>query len=90
MNNELRIQEIIQKRGIIKLIHVTRKKNLKSIYEHGILPRKKLDEKKIEYVFNDNKTDTETTSKSNKSSILSLFIILFRKVLAKIYFLEKY
>ena len=55
MNNELRIQEIIQKRGIIKLIHVTRKKNLKSIYEHGILPRKKLDEKKIEYVFNDNK-----------------------------------
>jgi len=55
MNNELRIQEIIQKRGIIKLIHVTRKKNLKSIYEHGILPIKKLDEKKIEYVFNDNK-----------------------------------
>ena len=55
MNHETLIQEIIQRRGIIKLIHVTRKKNLKSIYEHGILPRKKLDEKKIEYVFNDNK-----------------------------------
>lgn len=55
MNHETLIQEIIQKRGIIKLIHVTRKKNLKSIYTHGILPRKELDEKKIEYVFNDSK-----------------------------------
>ena len=55
MNHETLIQEIIQKRGIIKLIHVTRKKNLKSIYKHGILPRKELDEKKIEYVFNDSK-----------------------------------
>ena len=55
MNNETLIKKIIQKRGIIKLIHVTRKKNLKSIYEHGILPRKELDEKKIEYAFNDNR-----------------------------------
>ena len=49
MNHETLIQEIIQKRGIIKLIHVTRKKNLKSIYKHGILSRKELDEKKIDY-----------------------------------------
>ena len=30
MDHETLIQEIIQKRGIIKLIHVTRKKNLKT------------------------------------------------------------
>ena len=45
MNHETLIQEIIQERGIIKLIHVTRKKNLKSIYKHGILPRKELRKK---------------------------------------------
>ena len=54
-NHPAEIQEIINKRDIRELIHFTRVKNLKSILSNGILPRKELDEKKIEYVFNDEK-----------------------------------
>ena len=34
MKYELKFQEIIQQKGILKLIHVTRKDNLKSILKH--------------------------------------------------------
>ncbi len=55
MKYELEFQEIIQKKGILKLVHVTRKDNLKSILNHGILPRKTLDKDKINYFYNDKK-----------------------------------
>ena len=55
MNNELQFQEIIQKKGILKLVHVTRKDNLKSILKYGILPREQLDKNKIKYFYNDKK-----------------------------------
>ena len=54
-NHPTEIQEIINKRNIRELIHFTRVKNLKSILSNGILTRKELDEKKIEYAFNDEK-----------------------------------
>ena len=53
MKYELKFQEIIQQKGILKLIHVTRKDNLKSILKHGILPRQTLDKNKIKYFYND-------------------------------------
>ena len=53
MKYELKFQEIIQQKGILKLIHVTRKDNLKSILKHGILSRQTLDKDKIKYFYND-------------------------------------
>ena len=50
MKYELEFQEIIQQKGILKLVHVTRKDNLRSILDHGILPRKTLDKDKIKYL----------------------------------------
>lgn len=50
---ELSIQEVVKKRNITKLIHVTNKKNLDSILEHGILPLTNLEEEGINYEFND-------------------------------------
>ena len=55
MKYELEFQEIIQQKGILKLVHVTRKDNLRSILDHGILPRKTLDKDKIKYFYNDKK-----------------------------------
>ena len=51
MKYELELQEIIQQKGILKLVHVTRKDNLRSILDHGILPRKTLDKDKIKYFY---------------------------------------
>ena len=42
-NYPTKIQEIIQKRGIRKLIHFTRLKNLESIYKYGILTRDQIE-----------------------------------------------
>jgi len=53
MDNKEEIVEIIKKRGISKLIHVTRKENLKSILNYGILPRDDLVKKNINFKFND-------------------------------------
>ena len=48
MSNEItKIEEIIQKRSIRKLIHFTRIKNLKSIIDNGLLPRSELEKRKI-------------------------------------------
>ena len=47
MKYELKFQEIIQQKGILKLIHVTRKDNLKSILKYGILPRQTLDKERL-------------------------------------------
>ena len=55
MKYELELQEIIQQKGILKLVHVTRKDNLKSILDNGILPRKTLDKYNIKYFYNDKK-----------------------------------
>ena len=53
MKYELEFQEIIQQKGILKLVHVTRKDNLKSILKHGILPREELSNNKIKFIYND-------------------------------------
>ena len=53
MKYELEFQEIIQQKGILKLVHVTRKDNLKSILKYGILPREELDNNKIKFIYND-------------------------------------
>ena len=55
MKYELKFQEIIQQKGILKLVHVTRRNNLKSILKHGILPRQTLDKNNIKYFYNDKK-----------------------------------
>ena len=55
MKYELKFQEIIQQKGILKLVHVTRRDNLKSILRHGIIPRQTLDKNKIKYYYNDKK-----------------------------------
>jgi hypothetical protein len=46
-------QEIIKKRSIKSIIHVTTSENIESINKYGLLSRKELDEKKIPYHFND-------------------------------------
>ena len=50
---EYSIQEVLKNRNITKLIHVTNKKNLESILKHGLLSLTKLDEKGIDYEYND-------------------------------------
>ena len=50
---ELTVEEVLKKRNITKLIHVTNKENLNSILKHGILPLTNLDKEGIEYKFND-------------------------------------
>ncbi len=52
-NYPTKIQEIIQKRGLRKLIHFTRLKNLESIYKYGILSRDQIEKEKIQVEFND-------------------------------------
>ena len=51
---ELSIKEVLKKRNITKLIHVTNKKNLESILENGLLSLTSLEKEGIEYEFNDN------------------------------------
>ena len=41
--------------GILKLVHVIRRDNLKSILKYGIIPRQTLDKNKIKYYYNDKK-----------------------------------
>ena len=53
-NYPTKIQEIIQKRSIIKLVHFTRLKNLESIYKYGILTRDQIEKEEIQVEFNDN------------------------------------
>lgn len=45
----------IKKRGIKFLVHFTRYENLKEIFKHGLIPRAKFKEKKIESLINDTK-----------------------------------
>ena len=54
MENKEEVIEIIKKRKITKLIHVTRKENLKSILNYGILSRDDLIKRNIDFKFNDN------------------------------------
>ena len=76
MSNEItKIQEIIQKRSIRKLIHFTRIKNLKSIIDNGLLPRSELEKRKIKVDYNDNERmdkwlDASSLSISKKNSFL--------------------
>jgi hypothetical protein len=46
-------REIIKKRQITSIIHVTSSDNIESIKKHGLLSKKTLDDKKINYHFND-------------------------------------
>ena len=48
-----KIQEIIEKRNIRKLVHFTKISNLKSIIENGILSREEMDKKNIKFYYND-------------------------------------
>lgn len=50
---ELSIKEVLKKRNITKLIHVTNKKNLDSILKNGIIPLTNLEKDDIHYEFND-------------------------------------
>ena len=51
MSNEItKIEEIIQKRFIRRLVHFTRKTNLKSIIDNGLLPRSELEKKKLKLI----------------------------------------
>lgn len=50
---EFSIKEVIEKRNITKLIHVTNKKNLDSILKYGLLSLLELEKEQIEYEFND-------------------------------------
>lgn len=47
------IEEVLKKRNITKLIHVTNKKNLESILKHGLLSLIELENNGIDYEFND-------------------------------------
>ena len=49
----LNFRRLFKKKGILKLVHVTRKDNLKSILKHGILPREELSNNKIKFIYND-------------------------------------
>ena len=49
MDDKEEILEIVKKRRISKLIHVTRKENLKSILNYGILPRVDLVKRNINF-----------------------------------------
>lgn len=49
----LSVKEVLEKRGIEKLIHVTNKKNLDSIKKNGLLPLTDLETEGIDYEFND-------------------------------------
>ena len=53
MENKKQIQEIIKTRNITKLIHFTKKKNIQSILENGILNIENLRKRNIEYTYND-------------------------------------
>ena len=50
-----KLKEIIESRGIDRLVHFTSIDNLQSIYNNGIVSRKKLDELNIKYDSNDDK-----------------------------------
>lgn len=52
-DSKIDIQKTIQNLGITKLIHFTSEDNIKSIEEHGILPRKSLIDSKIDFDYND-------------------------------------
>ena len=47
------IQEIIKTRNITQLIHFTKKKNIQSILDHGILNIDELKKRNIKYTYND-------------------------------------
>ena len=47
------IQEIIKTRNITQLIHFTKKKNIRSILDHGILNIDELKKRNIKYTYND-------------------------------------
>ncbi|MCR5012476.1 MAG: DUF4433 domain-containing protein [Lachnospiraceae bacterium] len=48
------MREFIEKREIEALYHFTNVKNLKSIFEHGLLSRETLKDRGVSYEFNDN------------------------------------
>lgn len=79
-NYPTKIQEIIQKRSIRKLVHFTRLKNLESIYKYGILTRDQIEKEEIQVEFNDNwrrdawlKTSSFSVTKKN-SYLFNVFV----------------
>ena len=50
MKSKEQIQEIIKTRNITQLIHFTRKKNIQSILDHGILNIDELKKQNIKYI----------------------------------------
>ena len=50
----LTIQQICEERGITTLIHFTRIENLQNILQEGLLGRSFLEERRQEFLFNDN------------------------------------
>jgi hypothetical protein len=79
-NYPTKIQEIIQKRGIRKLIHFTKLKNLESIYKYGILSRDQIEKEEIQVEFNDSwrrdawlKTSSFSVTKKN-SYLFNVFV----------------
>ena len=53
MKSKEQIQEIIKTRNITQLIHFTKKKNIQSILNHGILNIDELKRQNIKYTYND-------------------------------------
>ena len=83
MSNETtKIQEIIQRRSIRKLIHFTRTKNLKSIIDNGLLPRSELEKRKIKVDYND-KTRMDKWLDASSLSISKKNSFLFSKFLER-------
>ena len=83
MSNEItKIQEIIQRRSIRKLIHFTRTKNLKSIIDNGLLPRSELEKRKIKVDYND-KTRMDKWLDASSLSISKKNSFLFSKFLER-------
>ncbi len=53
MDYKEEISKIIIEKNITQLIHFTRKQNINSILQHGLLSRERLKEKNINYQYND-------------------------------------
>ena len=75
MKSKEQIQEIIKTRNITQLIHFTRKKNIQSILDYGILNIDELKKQNIKYIYNDpERRDgwdfTVSLSITNKNSYL--------------------
>ena len=79
---ESSIKEVLEKRNITKLIHVTNKKNLDSILKYGILSLIDLEKDNIDYEFNDslrleNRRDAVCLSVTEHNYFL--FVMLFEE-----------